>query len=190
MGLVPFFKNGKKVNEGKKSDIDVCSGKKLSNVEDDVRTICVGKKSNQNPSQPEVEVEMPRNQVGIQGDYCCEGTILIRKKEDKNIKILKEETSHATLTYYEDNVLKKFRIKNVLVNIGRDPEACDLIIAFDNCIGRNHAVVYCKDSRYYIFDLNSKNGTYINNKKVEGTFEIFDGDIIKFAKTEAKFNIQ
>lgn len=99
------------------------------------------------------------------------------------------DKAYASLVYYEGRVLKKFLMKDILINIGRDLEICDLIATVDIYIGRNHALIYYKKGRFYIVDLSSKNGTYVNNMRIEGMAEIFDRDIIKFGKTEFKFFI-
>ena len=50
--------------------------------------------------------------------------------------------------------------------IGRDP-SCDFVI-FDpkNRVSRKHLEIHKKDGAFYIKDLNSLNGSYINGKKI------------------------
>jgi pSer/pThr/pTyr-binding forkhead associated (FHA) protein len=51
--------------------------------------------------------------------------------------------------------------------IGRDP-SCDYVI-FDqkNRVSRKHLELYFEHNSYYILDLNSTNGTYINGKTTQ-----------------------
>ncbi|MDQ0231473.1 FHA domain-containing protein [Metabacillus malikii] len=68
--------------------------------------------------------------------------------------------------------------------IGRDPQQCDLTITTDKFIGRTHALVYQKHSRYYLVDLDSKNGTYIDNLALKGQQEISLDEAFKLGQTE------
>lgn len=53
-------------------------------------------------------------------------------------------------------------------------------------ISRTHAIVECRNGRYYIKDL-SKHGTYVNNKKLEKEkeYELKNGDVISLANGDA-----
>jgi pSer/pThr/pTyr-binding forkhead associated (FHA) protein len=65
------------------------------------------------------------------------------------------------------------------VVIGREPEA-DIVIP-DRRISRLHAEIERRDGKYYLRDLDSKNGTYINGEKLEGQRELRDDDEIHIA---------
>lgn len=58
-------------------------------------------------------------------------------------------------------------------------------------VSRSHADIIQKDNRYFIRDLNSKNGTYINRQRIptQQEIEIFDGNHITLANEEFEFNI-
>jgi len=55
-----------------------------------------------------------------------------------------------------------------------------------NTISRHHALLVSRDKKYFISDLNSVTGTYVNNVQI-GSKEIIDSDIIKFGDFEFKF---
>ena len=63
--------------------------------------------------------------------------------------------------------------------IGRDA-CCDLFID-DRQVSRKHARVYLLDDGAYLEDLQSKNGTYINHKKIESSALLHEGDVIQVA---------
>jgi hypothetical protein len=65
------------------------------------------------------------------------------------------------------------------VIIGRD-ENCDISIP-ERQISRHHARLFRQDGAFYLEDLNSRNGTWINNTKLEGVRELNDGDEIELA---------
>ena len=72
--------------------------------------------------------------------------------------------------------------------VGRKREFADCVI--DNkAIGRVHAEISRRGDAYYIKDLNSKNGTFINNVRLEPEKEsvINNKDIITFANKEYFF---
>lgn len=62
--------------------------------------------------------------------------------------------------------------------IGRDPE-CDIILT-DGYPSRRHAKIVYSDNNVILEDLNSTNGTYVNNRRVEGAVGLKEGDIVRF----------
>jgi diguanylate cyclase (GGDEF)-like protein len=56
-----------------------------------------------------------------------------------------------------------------------------------NGISRNHFKITMKDNMATIQDLGSKNGTYLNNKKIEGTIPLSKGDTIKIGSIALKY---
>lgn len=68
--------------------------------------------------------------------------------------------------------------------IGRT-ESCDLIVSHDS-ISAVHAVLEIFDDRAIIYDMNSTNGTYVNDDKVI-VKEFFIGDFFRLADVEFEF---
>lgn len=60
---------------------------------------------------------------------------------------------------------QKVRIEKQKITIGRGLDV-DLIIN-DRLSSRLHCAIECKDSAWHIHDLNSRNGTYLNGKRVK-----------------------
>lgn len=65
------------------------------------------------------------------------------------------------------------------VMVGRD-DTCDLVIP-DRQISRQHVRIYLEDEGYFIEDLDSRNGTWVNNQQLKGTRRLFDNDEINLA---------
>lgn len=63
--------------------------------------------------------------------------------------------------------------------VGREPD-CDISLP-DRQVSRRHAVVRRCEGDYVIEDCNSKNGTYVNGRRLEGPYRLKDGDEIKIA---------
>lgn len=63
--------------------------------------------------------------------------------------------------------------------VGRHQDADLLLQSAD--ISRRHAALLLKDQQLWVQDLNSSNGTFINDLKIEQETELHDGDILQFA---------
>ncbi|NIE97612.1 FHA domain-containing protein [Acinetobacter sp. Tr-809] len=63
--------------------------------------------------------------------------------------------------------------------VGRHQDADILLQSAD--ISRRHAALLLKDQKLWVQDLNSSNGTFINDARVEQETELHDGDIVQFA---------
>lgn len=63
--------------------------------------------------------------------------------------------------------------------IGRD-DTCDVVLP-ERQVSRQHIRIFKHDNQYYIEDLQSRNGTWVNGQRVEGTRELYDGDEIHVA---------
>jgi hypothetical protein len=55
------------------------------------------------------------------------------------------------------------------------------------CVSRNHALIERQDRSYWITDLGSVNGTYVNNERVSGQRCLHDGDTVRVARYEFEF---
>ena len=70
--------------------------------------------------------------------------------------------------------------------IGRG-DTCDLIYQNPK-ISRMHCKIEYLDSHYYLTDLNSTNGTYLNGRLLERKERIFSGDIIGIGSEDIVFS--
>ena len=70
------------------------------------------------------------------------------------------------------------------ITIGRAPESG--LVIDETFVSRQHAVIAPVKSNYSIRDLGSKNGTWVNGKKISGSPETLrDGDTIHFGSPDA-----
>lgn len=81
---------------------------------------------------------------------------------------------------------KLYKLKD-RVTIGRDKEN-DIVIGGANSVSRKHAVIEKKADRYFITDVGSTNGTFLNNKKITANRmePIKPGDTLKIGEKEAQ----
>jgi adenylate cyclase len=76
---------------------------------------------------------------------------------------------------------------STLCRLGRSDE--NDVVLDDDATSRNHAIVYSTESgEYYINDLASSNGTFVNRKRVVAPTLLNDGDRILIGKRELVFH--
>ena len=84
----------------------------------------------------------------------------------------------AILTSADESVLKKkFTLAKAPVVIGRHPE-CEIHID-DGSVSRRHAQVVYKDGAYYVEDLDSRNGTFLNDQQIFQPTKLYDDSVIR-----------
>jgi pSer/pThr/pTyr-binding forkhead associated (FHA) protein len=71
------------------------------------------------------------------------------------------------------------------VVLGRGPE-CGVELK-DEFASTMHAKIYQSEGRYYVEDLGSTNGTYVNGRRINSPTELRSGDTIKIGRTEMEF---
>ncbi len=54
-------------------------------------------------------------------------------------------------------------------------------------VSRNHALIERRDCSYWVTDLGSVNGTYVNNERISGQRRLCDGDTVRVARYEFEF---
>jgi hypothetical protein len=74
------------------------------------------------------------------------------------------------------------------LSIGRSPDA-DVRIE-DRYASSIHARLYSRGASYYVEDMNSTNGTFLNGATLEGEAELSDLDEIRIGDTELRFELQ
>lgn len=75
--------------------------------------------------------------------------------------------SLATLTVVSD-MLKdtQFSLEESVVFLGREEERADIAFYWDQCVSGRHAKISQEGVQLYIWDLNSTNGTWVNEQRV------------------------
>ncbi len=71
------------------------------------------------------------------------------------------------------------------ITIGRDPK--NLIVIDNMGVSGHHAVLTHKDNQYFLEDLNSTNGTFLNSEKITGKHQINSTDSIIIGKHTLRF---
>lgn len=90
--------------------------------------------------------------------------------------VLKTETSQRYLPLAGNNCW----------TVGRSDD--NNFVLGDRWISRNHAMLQCMDTgEFYLIDLGSRNGSFLNGRRVSVPVTLHNGDAITFGQTELKF---
>ncbi len=102
--------------------------------------------------------------------------------EIKDVNLNKGEAKKLSIIC-NNSSFKNYEMVNDIITIGRGKK-CDLVID-DSYIGKYHSIIFYKDKSFFLADLNSKNGTYVENEKaIDGIYEIVKNIKVKIGYTE------
>ena len=98
-----------------------------------------------------------------------------------------ESSSQQAFLYFEEGRLagEKLPINRSSVIIGRGGrnEPCDIVLP-ERQVSRQHTEIFLDQGHYFMRDLGSKNGTYLNGEQVKGVVRLRDNDEIQIALCE------
>ncbi len=103
---------------------------------------------------------------------------------------MSETSSTAHLEVVIASQVRRFRLDpGAICQIGRDEQST--IVLADNQVSRKHALVQCgPDGEFYLADLGSRNGTWVNQKRVTSLVALRPGDRIGIGGSEILFHGQ
>ena len=64
-----------------------------------------------------------------------------------------------------------------IITLGRKPE--NTIVLTEPFVLGNHAKIYAKNNNLYVEDLNSTNGVYVNNERIQEKYKLVADDEVK-----------
>ncbi|QDU60922.1 Phosphoserine phosphatase RsbU [Planctomycetes bacterium Pan216] len=85
-----------------------------------------------------------------------------------------------------NNAGQRVELTTETVRMGRHPD-CEVVIDASS-VSRFHARLIRDGDQYLIEDLKSRNGTYVNGQRVEGTVPLRDNDRVKICETLLVYN--
>lgn len=99
-------------------------------------------------------------------------------------------TYHIILTDIH-SMAKTFQVPlEQSVIVGRKAGMCDIVLDYEKSVSSKHCEISVRDGKFYIKDLQSANGTYVNGSKILADTEIFSENIIKLGRLELKFEVK
>lgn len=121
----------------------------------------------------------PVNEPGteILCDNCKDDTVLLKEVTGLPYLIGKNDGENIRIIINKDSFL-----------IGRLKSQVDCEIN-NSSVSKIHSEIIKKEGHYYIKDLNSSNGTYVNSERIKSNFEfeIKNHDVIRIANVEFEF---
>lgn len=120
-----------------------------------------------------VKKETAKSQAAFNG----ETEILMKSPVDRVTAYFKEEAGDTVLVIDKNSIL-----------IGRMEGFVDAVIK-NNAVGKIHAEVIREAEGYFLMDCNSRNGTYVNEKRLlpNTRSPLANNDIVRFANMEFRF---
>jgi MFS family permease len=82
---------------------------------------------------------------------------------------------------------REMLISKAKTSIGR-AEGSDIALFGDSGVEKAHAQILLEDGRYFLEDLQTPGGTYINEQKIQGKTPLNAGDLIRMGKSVLLFN--
>jgi len=111
-------------------------------------------------------------------------TVIFEEVNDKNSGIVRRADYILIIFGKEEDLGKEMKIEKEIV-VGRSIKSD--FTTDDPLISRKHFVVYPKDRKIYLKDLDSLNGTFLNQVEISNEKELRSGDIITAGRTVFKF---
>ncbi|MCD6385928.1 FHA domain-containing protein [Candidatus Sumerlaeota bacterium] len=96
-----------------------------------------------------------------------------------------QEIAYLRVVHQHPDLPPEFKIDRPIVTIGRHPSN-DITLPFSS-VSRFHSRIEVHNNRFYIIDLNSSNGTYVNGRRITQS-ALSDGDIVIFGNIELQFS--
>lgn len=123
-----------------------------------------------------------------------EGTTLL-DDDDEGTSILQENSISYQRVHFPSlhrmSTNETIDINKPVFRLGKEKSYVDYFVFNNNSVSRSHADIITRGTRYFVYDHNSKNNTYINDKTlpVKIEVEIFEGNILRLANEEFVFHI-
>lgn len=123
-------------------------------------------------------------------DTSVQRKIALYRPEFEGTTLLSEqEILQGKLVLQNQQACKIFELTKPITRIGRNAALCDVIIDGDITIGRLHAEVHRLDQGYFVKDLDSLNGTYLNEQRLDSQtlYKLKGSDLLRLSEQEILF---
>lgn len=110
--------------------------------------------------------------------------VLWREMSRQKILLATRQSPSLTLAYNDTEGLESLRFSTPEILIGREP-VCDLTLD-DSTVSAQHARLSYHHSQWWIEDLGSRNGTYLNQQFVATPLVVTSGDELRLGQIQIK----
>lgn len=89
----------------------------------------------------------------------------------------------------QNNIKRQYDITSNIIKLGREPD--NNIVISDKKVSRSHLVIIKNRNTYTVRDLNSRNGTYINGKKIipGRIYNLNENDTVRIGDTKITLSL-
>lgn len=114
----------------------------------------------------------------------------VRIEAERETRLIRKEETVNTLDACLEYQNKRYSINKDLFRIGALKEECDFVLDSDVVSGSHAEIIHYNDE-FYIKDLDSLNGTFLNDVRLpkERKVELLNNDKITFADIDVTFHI-
>lgn len=121
-----------------------------------------------------------------------EGTVILGRDDPLGHMPLNFRTRKETGFLCRFSANQVFPLDKPELAIGKKAEANDLALADNPAVSRRHARIFWENQDYYIVDLGSANGTFVNSARLEPDIpqRLKDGDTIVLADERFGFTLE
>lgn len=110
----------------------------------------------------------------------------IREELEKLYKRYQKDTKEIVLQRIRSNRNEKWKLSPTFFIVGKQKEEVQGFIADSKALSRKHFQLFYEKDQWWIMDLNSRNGTFLNKRKLvpNHAYAVFAGDKIVAADCE------
>ena len=107
------------------------------------------------------------------------------------VMLWNQSTTYQVILTDINSPAKSFRVPlNQAIVIGRKADVCDIAIDYEKSISSKHCEISVSGGKFYVTDLQSSNGTFLNGSRVLTKTEIFSGNTLKLGRLELRFEVR
>lgn len=134
-----------------------------------------------NPSENNRHENYYNETIMLQPDDYEETICMFDSGVPELVQLIDEDTAEA--------IFSGRLVEGQQITIGRRKEENNVSITNDMAISGKHCIICRSNRNYYIRDMHSQNGTFVNGKRIVELSELKKGDVIKIGHTELYFEI-
>ena len=100
------------------------------------------------------------------------------------------ETAHTLILEDINNPIKRFEVSlDSPILVGYN-DNCQIRLNYEETVSGRHCRIYCEGGKIYVENLSQSNGTYMDNKRIVKSAEIYTGCVLRLGNLYMKVEIR